>query len=262
MDTAKFVRLEAWPAAGAGAQHRQRGRLGHQHDRRATRRSRRVRRIRRGRGASSWTWTSSAAPRPASTAPASVTCSPSRPAASTGRLAPGLAASRSTRPWTRQRQPSLEGSTSLADEVAGVTDRALAHMIRRLRRGQRAAAGRGPQRARRRARSTTSATRGSPSRAAPSSTASSSAWVSCSCPACRATPRRRPSPSSTAAGCSGARRSSASTAPRSAGCSSDLPRFVREAGLPHSIVDEVVLDEPRVERLLEPLLAVTPIDHR
>jgi glycerol-1-phosphate dehydrogenase [NAD(P)+] len=42
----------------------------------------------------------------------------------------------------------------------------------------------------------------------------------------------------------------------------DLPRFVREAGLPHSIVDEVVLDEPRVERLLEPLLAVAPIDHR
>ncbi len=41
----------------------------------------------------------------------------------------------------------------------------------------------------------------------------------------------------------------------------DLPRYVREAGLPHSILDEIELDEATVDRLLDPILALTPTDH-
>ncbi|HZW02064.1 MAG TPA: hypothetical protein VFF55_10895 [Candidatus Deferrimicrobium sp.] len=41
----------------------------------------------------------------------------------------------------------------------------------------------------------------------------------------------------------------------------DLPRYVREAGLPHSILDEIELDGATVDRLLDPILALTPIDH-
>lgn len=41
----------------------------------------------------------------------------------------------------------------------------------------------------------------------------------------------------------------------------DLPRFVREAGLPHSILDETELDGATVDRLLDPILVLTPTDH-
>ena len=41
----------------------------------------------------------------------------------------------------------------------------------------------------------------------------------------------------------------------------DLPRFVREAGLPHSILDEIELDGTTVSGALEPLLALTATDH-
>ena len=41
----------------------------------------------------------------------------------------------------------------------------------------------------------------------------------------------------------------------------DLPRFVREAGLPHSILDEVGLEPTTVDRLLDPILATTPVSH-
>jgi glycerol-1-phosphate dehydrogenase [NAD(P)+] len=36
----------------------------------------------------------------------------------------------------------------------------------------------------------------------------------------------------------------------------DLPRFVRDAGLPHSIIDEAALDGAAAERLLDPILAL------
>jgi glycerol-1-phosphate dehydrogenase [NAD(P)+] len=41
----------------------------------------------------------------------------------------------------------------------------------------------------------------------------------------------------------------------------DLPRFVREANLPHSILDEVDLETTAVNQLLDPLLAMTPVSH-
>ncbi len=41
----------------------------------------------------------------------------------------------------------------------------------------------------------------------------------------------------------------------------DLPRFVREAGLPHSILDEIELDGATASGALEPLMALTPTDH-
>lgn len=41
----------------------------------------------------------------------------------------------------------------------------------------------------------------------------------------------------------------------------DLPRFVREAGLPHSILDETEPDRDTLDRLLDPILALTPTDH-
>jgi glycerol-1-phosphate dehydrogenase [NAD(P)+] len=41
----------------------------------------------------------------------------------------------------------------------------------------------------------------------------------------------------------------------------DLPRFVREAGLPHSILDEADLETSALNRLLDPILALTPVSH-
>ena len=41
----------------------------------------------------------------------------------------------------------------------------------------------------------------------------------------------------------------------------DLPRFVREAGLPHSILDETGPDRDSIDRLLDPIMVLTPTDH-
>jgi hypothetical protein len=41
----------------------------------------------------------------------------------------------------------------------------------------------------------------------------------------------------------------------------DLPRLVREAGLPHSILDETEPDRDTVDRLLDPILVLTATDH-
>jgi hypothetical protein len=41
----------------------------------------------------------------------------------------------------------------------------------------------------------------------------------------------------------------------------DLPRFVREAGLPHSILDETGPDRDTIDRLLDPIMVLTPTDH-
>jgi len=41
----------------------------------------------------------------------------------------------------------------------------------------------------------------------------------------------------------------------------DLPRFARKAGLPHSILDETEPDRDTIDRLLAPILVLTPTDH-